>query len=548
MKRKALLCVCCLAVIVPLAAAADSVADLLRKAEELVKLEKLAAAEGLLLRARLAEPQNAGVHHQLGYVQFRQRRLGPAQIEFQAAVRVAPPALYSRYFLGRISLLQGRPEEAIRWLEPVAASETPVFDTRHQLALAQLAAGEFDRALENAQAALRESPWDGAVHYTLARVYHRLGQAQLAGEEFRTSQRLKAAGLDTAHRLLECAQHLEKAEKQEALEIGRQLTESEQVAPEALVALGVLYGNAALHAEALEPFRRAAERDPALFQAHYNTGLTLLKLGRTNEAEAPLRRAVELIPQSFDASSALALVYVAANRHREAIPLLESARRTRPGNPRILGLLGTAYLRTRSEKAVPVLRAAVRAAPQDSKFYFLLIEALQSGKDEYGALKVAQEVVRLFPGLAEAHLAVAQQLARMGRYQDAGRYFQTAAEMAPSNLSALLGLGEVLHKRADYEGSLAVYRRTLALEPQNLSAQLGVARNLALLGRLEEAREALERALPQHPQSASLRFELARVYTRLQEPEQAAEQTRIFQQLREKELAASDAGQSPEPP
>src|SRR5207247_815756 len=207
-------------------------------------------------------------------------------------------------------------EEAIRWLEPVAASETPVFDARHQLALAQLAAGEFDRALENAQAALRESPWDGAVHYTLARVYHRLGQAQLAGEEFRTSQRL--------------------------------------------------------HAAALEPFRRAAERDPALFQAHYNTGLTLLKLGRTNEAEAPLRRAVELIPQSFDASSALALVYVAANRHREAIPLLESARRTRPGNPRILGLLGTAYLRTRSEKAVPVLRAAVRAAPQDPKFYFLL--------------------------------------------------------------------------------------------------------------------------------------------------------------------------------
>src|SRR5207249_8755126 len=88
MKRKALLCVCCLAVIVPLAAAADSVADLLRKAEELVKLEKLAAAEGLLLRARLAEPQNADVHHQLGYVQFRQRRLGPAQIEFQAAVRL----------------------------------------------------------------------------------------------------------------------------------------------------------------------------------------------------------------------------------------------------------------------------------------------------------------------------------------------------------------------------------------------------------------------------------------------------------------------------
>jgi len=164
------------------------------------------------------------------------------------------------------------------------------------------------------------------------------------------------------------------------------------------------------------------------------------------------------------------------------------------------------------------------------------------------ALKVAQEAARLFPDLAQVHLAVSQQLARMGRYQDAGAYFQTATEMAPSNLSALLGLGDVLHRRADYEGSLAVYRRTLALESGNLSAQLGVARNLVLLGRLAEAREVLEHALPQHPQSASLRFELARVYTRLQEPERAAEQTRIFQQLREKELTASDASQPPEPP
>jgi Tfp pilus assembly protein FimV len=95
---------------------------------------------------------------------------------------------------------------------------------------------------------------------------------------------------------------------------------------------------------------------------------------------------------------------------------------------------------------------------------------------------------------------------------------------------------------------MVVYRRALGLEAQNLSAQLGVARNLVLLGRLAEGREVLESALPQHPQSASLRFELARVYARLQEPERAAEQTRIFQQLREKELAASDAGQSPAPP
>jgi len=46
------------------------------------------------------------VRYQLGYVFFRERRLDLAEAEFKVVVNLAPPALYSRYYLGRIALLE----------------------------------------------------------------------------------------------------------------------------------------------------------------------------------------------------------------------------------------------------------------------------------------------------------------------------------------------------------------------------------------------------------------------------------------------------------
>jgi tetratricopeptide (TPR) repeat protein len=96
-------------------------------------------------------------------------------------------------------------------------------------------------------------------------------------------------------------------------------------------------------------------------------------------------------------------------------------------------------------------------------------------------------------------------------------------------------LAEVLQKKGDAAASLASYRAALALDPQNLAAKVGIAKGLSLLKRFAEARDFLEAAVAQDPGSAALRFELARVYARLGDSARAAEQTRVFQQLHEKE-------------
>jgi len=518
------------------APAAASSADLLAQAETLIKADNLNGARKLLVAARQADPENVRVRYQLGYVFFRERRLDLAKAEFMAVVNLAPPAQYSRYYLGRIALLEGHPKEAAQWLEPAAHAASPVLDALAQLGKACFESGRTEDALVAFQGASRQAPWDGSLHYQLGRAYQRLGQPGLARDEFSISERLKSADRQAVEKLLAFSQHLNKGEKEPAISIYQDLIHNQHADPDVLISLGVLLANAGLENEALEPFRFAADRDPAFFQAQYNRGLTLLKLGRAAEAETPLSRAVHLQPESFDANSALALAYIEQGRHAEAIRPLEAAHRLRPSGTRIAGLLASAYLRTgKPENALAVLRKAMTPGPPDSKLYFLLIEAFQATKDNAGALTAAQDAARLFPDQSQAHLFVAQELLRAGRYQDARPSFEKAVQLDSGNIEAQLGLAEVLQKKGDTEASLGSYRAALELDPQNLVAQIGLAKDYALLKRFEEARDVLETAIPQHPGNAALHFELARVYARLGDSARAAEQTRIFQQLREKE-------------
>jgi Flp pilus assembly protein TadD len=505
--------------------AADSSQDILSRAETLIKADDLEGARKLLVAARQSDPDNARVRYQLGYVLFRARRLDLAKAEFKAVVILAPPALYSRYYLGRIALLEAQPKEAVDWLEPVAHAESPVLDCLAQLAKAYFESGRLEEALAAFQQVSRQTPWDGGVHYQLGRIYQRLGQTGMARDEFATSERLKAADRRAIEKLLAFSQHLSKNEREPALQIYRELTSDQQADPDLLVSLGVLLANAGLANEALEPF-----------QAQYNLGLTLLKLGKAPEAEAPLKKAVELQPESFEGHSALALAFVEQGRHSDAIAPLQAAHRLHPTNTRIAGLLASSYLRIgEPDHAVAVLRRAITIDSSDSKLHFLLIEALQEAKDGHGALNAAQEAARRFPDQAQTNLFLAQELVRLGHYQESGPSFEKAAQLDPQNVEAKLGLADVLQKKGDADASLASYRAVLILDSQNVTAEIGVAKDLALLRRFTEAREFLESAISHHPDNAALRFELARVYARLGDSVRSAEQTRIYQQLHAKE-------------
>ena len=513
--------------------AALNVRERLQQAEAKINAEQFAAAEAILLEARKIEPQNAEVLYRIAYVRYRLRKLAAARAGFAQVVKSAPPAYYSRYFLGRISLIENKPREAITWLEPIIADKQAVFDTASQLATAYARAGMREKAAGTLQLAISDAPWDASLYYRLGRLHAEAGRKELAAEAYDNSKRLTNATREDVETLMRVSQLLAGGKADAAVAAGSQIRNRQDADPNALVALGVIYGNADRPGEALDVFQRAASRDLQFFQAHYNHGLALLKLNRPSEALEPLARAVRLLPQSMEANRAYGLAAVMNQRYSEAIEPLERVWQSDATNARTGALLATAYLRTGAAKKAAALlsEAPLRGAGEPAPL-LLRVEAMNAAEDPEGALVAAREAVERFPGLPQTHMAAAQQLARLGRYQEAQPAFAEVLKISPGNPAAELGLADTLSRSGDHAAALDHYRNAVTNQSTALAARSGLARTLIALRRFDDARQTLEESVAAYPSDAGLRIELSRVYARLGKPELAAEQASIVEKLR----------------
>ncbi len=130
----------------------------------------------------------------------------------------------------------------------------------------------------------------------------------------------------------------------EALVIVSQLLEARPDDAELAFRLADLmarYGQLERAIDILETLWRAAPEDPTTLNA---LGFTLADAGeRLPEAEVLIRRAYRMIPEQSFVVDSLAWVLFRRGHAREALPLLERARRASPSDPEILRHLGDVY-------------------------------------------------------------------------------------------------------------------------------------------------------------------------------------------------------------
>ena len=515
-----------------LCAAVTSRASLVREARLSIDKNEFGKALALLETGKKMDARDAEISYLRGYVLYRLNELEPAKQELKGTIDLAPPGLQSRYILGRIAQLQGRQNEAIRWLEPCARANPPIEDAPARISKLYWDAGQSADARVWTGKALTLAPWDGSLHYRLGRIYQQAGQGELAKREFAESMKSKTADAEGVRKLMECSRALASHDTAAALRIRGEFLNAPQLDPDLLVALGTDFASAGALEQAVGLYESAAARDPQSFQAQFNVGLAKLNMKEPEAAVEPLKTSLRLLPVSKEANAALALAYVMQGKFKESIQPLELAREADPADRKTAGLLSLAYYRSgAASKAVPILRQTIGKSTDDPKLYFLLIDCLNATEKQQEALAVSDEAVRLFPGIAKSWLGKAQQLARLGKYHEAGPLFAKAAELAPDEVDPLLGLGEAQLKDGEYQAALASYQRALSKD-DDLTATLGAARSLIFLNRLADARALLEQSAAKNQSNGQLHFELSRVYARLGEKRLAEEQTRIVQQLR----------------
>jgi len=160
--------------------------------------------------------------------------------------------------------------------------------------------------------------------------------------------------------------------------------------------LGLCYENWGKPDMALKEYREAVALNPDHFLAHFHRGLIHIESGRWDMAERAFNETRRLKPRNPTVLNNLGYIAIKGRKDFDGgIGMILEALKNAPGDPTVLGSLGSAYANAGDyEKAAKYLNAALALVPDDRRFINVLKEVY--GKTgEQGKLSQLQERERL---------------------------------------------------------------------------------------------------------------------------------------------------------
>jgi Flp pilus assembly protein TadD len=317
-----------------------------------------------------AKPDTAEAHVGRGYDALKDERYQEAATEFQAALALAPNLSRARYqlavcwfalgnmqearkefehleeqtrgspgvayYLARLDLRERNFDSAVEKLASLA-HDPPFPDTAYYLATAYLDRGELELAEKWLRVAALADPLDYRVPDHLALVYQRRGWKAEAEKQFEISSQLRKRFDQASQQAVTCSQLLETKPFDKARPACQQLFDPNDA--DKLTTLGLLYGQHAFYAEAVQPLEKAARLDPDSSEIQHDLGLTYFRLRRYGEARPALDKAVALRPGFFGSNALLGATLYALSQDEEAYRVLSHAYALNPGDRDTASLL-----------------------------------------------------------------------------------------------------------------------------------------------------------------------------------------------------------------
>ncbi len=184
---------------------------------------------------------------------------------------------------------------------------------------------------------------------------------------------------------------------------------------------------------------------PHHFAAYYQVGRLLAEQGKWNEAEPPLLRATAMRPDSGESWLELGEVHAAQKKLFQALQEYERAGRLLPQNHWVPFRTGQALSQTdRRAEAVAEFRRAIALGPKSFwNGHYALGEELAFGGRTAEARSEFEEVVRLKPQYAPAHLNLGVTLVKQERFEEARAEFEEVIRLQPENKVAMDYLSQI---------------------------------------------------------------------------------------------------------
>lgn len=397
---------------------------------------------GLLEAASRGLPLLPLAAYRRGFEQLARGELRPAIEEFRRVASTDPlvsgaPAQPASLHRATAALKQGRLAEARSLLQqPGALGDSS--EARRVLGMVYWTESDFDKSVEQLEAAVRLNPGDERSRLALSRVLSAAGRDADAQRALQDTLRVipasarahwwLATSYERVNRFADARHEFEHAASQAVAGRSQLLGTVARLASGATDNTGAIDAltravaddptNPAWHRllagallledrpdDALPEFAAALRIDPRDADAHLGVGQIYLNAGRNPEAVDALRRATELKADSIDAAYALATALTRLGRGREAAPYFEQVERVQ-----------------RQRQADRRRTLSLDALREEA--------ALRAGEHDHDrAAALWRQVIQQDPRRASDHAGLAAALAGAGRLDAATEEYERAARL-----------------------------------------------------------------------------------------------------------------------
>jgi arylsulfatase A-like enzyme/Flp pilus assembly protein TadD len=281
------------------------------------------------------------------------------------------------------------------------------------------------------------------------------------------------------------------------------LLEKEPRSVKALSMLGNFSLDLGRSPEAKDAFERLLRIQPESYDGHYGLGRALAALGETERARKNLEKALDLDPRSSE-------VYYRLSRLENSASNLEASERwLRRGieiAPSFLLYQSLAELLVSAGRGEELSRSAAqwKGPGAEAGAAYARGQIFASQENGEGALAELERAFSLTPRDDNVEQALANELSRAGRYEEAIRHYRAILDRSPCYLGALTNLGAAYERLGTVDDGLRAYERAIECDPKYGNAYRNLGAALARNGELSRALAILRRARSLSPPDAEL--------------------------------------------
>ncbi len=312
-----------------------------------------------------SDPTNLAAHLMRSNGLMRMGEHQKARDEVTATLKLYPKSNDAAFQLGQLDFAARNYKEAEATFQALMQAN----DSRGLLGVmeSKVAQGQWDQAIQVAQAQIQKSPDRRDYQVALATIYFRAGKFTNSAAEY---QKL-----------------IDKSPKSSDL----------------YVRLGESKANANDTAGALEAFKKARELDPNSYLPVLELALLYNRVGRDEEARKTYEDVIKIQPDNVEALNNLA--YLKADSGvdlDQALAYAQRAQQKRPNDPNVIDTLALIYIRKNlTDDSLRMLRDLVTKKPENPTFHLHLALALYQKGDRPEAKKELEAALRNKPSERE---------------------------------------------------------------------------------------------------------------------------------------------------